>query len=320
MSHSTARTSFAFLMVNLAGIPFLPAVTQADTPPVQYTPSTTTVALLPVINIAKSKHPDKDAQMQANQAKEGNQALRQAFEGRGFKIVDSNLITSAMQTNRVNPADQASWTSDNLAAVGASVHADLVVLMVITDTYQGFRRGFLVLGAQREGKATTKLWLVDVRSRTPVIDCRTAAGKVQETALMGWAFGGMGTGGSSFVLRAIDDATNKNLEAFVKPYPLTGLLSAPVPAAPATQSVAIIAQPVVSARPDATISPPPMIPPFHSLFTFANGAQTIGTMISFDGAVYTVNTPKGMRQFKAAAIKSIQILPVSSPVASMAKH
>lgn len=318
MSHSTVRTSFAFLMVTLAGIPFLPPAAQADAEPIQYVPSVTTVALLPVINIAKSKHPDKDAQMQANQTKEGNQALRQVFEGRGFKIADPSLITVAMQTSPLNPADQASWTSDNLAAIGNSVHADLVAFMVITDTYQGFRRGFLVLGAQREGKATTKLWLVDVRSRRPVIDCRTAAGKAQETALKGWALGGMGTGGSSFVLKAIDDATNKNLEAFVKPYPLTGFLPAPVPAAPSMQSAAITAKPVLSARPDAALIIPPVT--FQSLFTFANGAQTVGTMTGFDGVVYAVNTPKGMRQFKAAAIKSIQILPVSSPVASMAKH
>ena len=76
--------------------------------------------------------------------------------------------------------------------------------------------------------------------------------------------------------------------------PTAVTFSAPAPAPPV--------------RPVAAISPPPTIPSFQSLITFANGAQTVGTMTGFDGAVYTVNTPKGLRQFKAAAIKSIQAL------------
>lgn len=56
-------------------------------------------------------------------------------------------------------------------------------------------------------------------------------------------------------------------------------------------------------------SAPATVPaPVQSLFTFANGAQTVGNLISFDGSTYTVSTPKGMRQFKAAAIKSITAL------------
>ena len=48
--------------------------------------------------------------------------------------------------------------------------------------------------------------------------------------------------------------------------------------------------------------------PAQSLFTFQNGAQTVGTLLSFDGSIYTISTPKGMRRFRAAGIKSIQTL------------
>jgi len=70
----------------------------------------------------------------------------------------------------------------------------------------------------------------------------------------------------------------------------------------------IVSAPAPPVQPAVVISPPPTVPSFHSLFTFANGAQTVGTMTGFDGAVYTVSTPKGVRQFKAAAIRSIQSL------------
>ena len=70
----------------------------------------------------------------------------------------------------------------------------------------------------------------------------------------------------------------------------------------------IVSAPAPPVQPAVVISPPPTVPSFHSLFTFANGAQTVGTMTGVDGAVYTVSTPKGMRVFKAAAIKSIQVL------------
>jgi len=87
----------------------------------------------------------------------------------------------------------------------------------------------------------------------------------------------------------------KKILLSVSTQPTDVIVGAPAPAPPV--------------QPAVVISPPPTVPSFQSLFTFANGAQTVGTMTGFDGAVYTVSTPKGVRQFKAAAIKSIQELP-----------
>lgn len=56
--------------------------------------------------------------------------------------------------------------------------------------------------------------------------------------------------------------------------------------------------------------------PAQSLFTFANGAQTVGTLLGFDGLTYTVSTPEGMRQFKKAEITSIHAL-ASAPVVAV---
>ena len=66
--------------------------------------------------------------------------------------------------------------------------------------------------------------------------------------------------------------------------------------------------PVESIAPPAEAHAPATAAAPQSLFTFANGAQTVGTLLGFDGSVYTVSTPKGMRQFKKAAIVSIRAL------------
>lgn len=92
----------------------------------------------------------------------------------------------------------------------------------------------------------------------------------------------------------------------------------PVSTSPAAVIVSVPA-PAPPVRPIAASSPPPRGPFFQSLFTFANGAQTVGTMTGFDGSVYTVSTPKGLRQFKAAAIKSIQVLVLPSIVGKITK-
>lgn len=184
-----------------------------------YTPAATTVAVVPVVNITKSKHPDKDAELQAKQAGEGSRALAEAFKKHAFQLTDPALVTAAMQANHFDATNQADWTADSLAGIGKAVHANLVVLMVITDTHQGFRHGFLVMGAQREGEAKTKLWLVDTQAQTAVIDGVAAAGKAQASALQGWALGGIGEGSSAYVLKAVDDAVNKSLTGFFKSYP-----------------------------------------------------------------------------------------------------
>ena len=79
-----------------------------------------------------------------------------------------------------------------------------------------------------------------------------------------------------------------------------------------------VAAPVAPALPPAATPPPvrpasvtvpmPIPAPPQSQFTFLNGSQATGNLISFDGSTYTVSTPKGMRRFRAAGIKSIQAL------------
>ena len=311
MSYFHSRASFAFLMTVLPGIPFLPSAAQADPPPA-YTPAVTTVAILPVENLSKGR----DENMKAKQTDRGTQAVSAAFAQRGFKLADPLAVSKAIQDSRLDLSSSAFWTPENLAALGSRSAADLVVLLVITDTHQGFRHGlFTFLSAQREGEAKTKFWVVDARTHSALIDGKAAAGKSQASALAGWAMGGVGEGSSAYTLKAVDDAVNKSLSDFLKPYPkqdsrfarlavptINPQTAMPSIAVPATASVRTVASTVHTAAPMPVPAPP------LSQFTFLNGSLATGTLISFDGSTYTVSTSKGMRRFRAAGIKSIQAL------------
>ena len=56
----------------------------------------------------------------------------------------------------------------------------------------------------------------------------------------------------------------------------------------------------------------------RSLFTSQIGTQTAGTLVSFDGTLYTVSTSGASRHFRAAGTKSIQVL-VSTPTVTPQK-
>jgi hypothetical protein len=85
---------------------------------------------------------------------------------------------------------------------------------------------------------------------------------------------------------------------------------APAPAAPAAPATPPVVAP-------ASFAPAALTPatPAQSVFVFANGARAVGTLISFDGSLYTVSTTKGMRKFKTAAIKAVYPV-TATPVAA----
>ena len=190
------------------------ALAEPTTP--AYTPSATTVAILPVQNSAPMRHPDKDSPEHGKQALEGQTALTQLFAAHGFKIADQAAVTTAVHVSGIDMAAPSSWNAATFAKLGRATHADLIVFFVITDTHQGFRHGLLA-PSQREGEAKTKLWLIDVRSGAPTIDGATAAGKARQGMLQGFGLRG---GNSPFVLKAIDDAAEQSLSNFLTQYPL----------------------------------------------------------------------------------------------------
>jgi hypothetical protein len=199
----------------------LPTLAKNDPPPTAavaaYAPASTTVAILPVANKAKSK----DAGMTAKQTAEADKDIASAFAQHGFKVLDANIVATAVSDSHIDLDTDKSWTAANLALIGQAAHADLVVLLVINDTHQGYRHGFLAsMAPQREGEAKTKLWLVASSTNTAVIDGISKDGKARASAMKGYLTGGFGEGSSSYVLKAIGDAINQSLSDFMKPYPI----------------------------------------------------------------------------------------------------
>lgn len=278
----------------------LPQQSRADptVPRPTYTPATTVVAVLPIENVSKGK----DDGMKARQTNQGMQDVIAAFSRRGFRLVDEAAVNRAVQDSHLDLSSNASWTPQNLAAIGSRSAANLVVLFVITDTHQGYRHGFLLIAPQREGEAKTKLWIVDTKTQAAIVDGVAKAGKSRASMISGYITHGFGEGSSSYVLKAVGDAVTQSLADFLKPYPDTGKTTTPfIPVAVATAPRPPVIVPAVT---PAVPAPVPAAPP-QSVFIFANGARAVGTLISFDGSFYTVSTTKGMRKFKTAAIKAV---------------
>ena len=252
--------------------------------------------------------------MKAKQTDQGMQDVVAAFSRRGFRLVDAATVNRAVQDSHLDLSSNASWTPQNLAAIGSRSDANLVVLLVITDTHQGFRHSLFSLVPQREGEAKTKLWIVDTRTQAAIVDGITKAGKSRASMIVGYLTSGFGEGSSSYVLKAVGDAVTQSLADFLKPYPNTGKTTTPfVPVPIATAPKPPLIAPAVA---PAVLAPVPAAPA-QSVFVFANGAQAVGALLGFDGSYYTVSTTKGMRQFKKAAIKSIHAL-APSPTAPVA--
>ena len=264
MSHSTVRTSFAFLMVNLAGIPFLPAVTLADTP------STTVSSAIP-------------------DGTEVHLALMKDLKSGGNKAGEE--IPFEVSQDVYSPG-RALLISANTPAYGKVL--------------QSSRRGMFGKGGKL--KYTIDYILMPDKSRVILrSDPQLVRGGDNRTASIATAI----------LLTPLTLFINGKDVSVNKGQVFTMYIAAPTPVTPSpplagTVPANKVADPIVPIVAPAA--------PAQSLFTFANGAQTVGTMISFDGSTYTVSTPKGMRQFKAAAIKSIQALDPSSITTSTAQR
>jgi hypothetical protein len=315
MSDSSFRTCFKFLMATLPGIPFItpaallsaavcvylaaPAPCAAQTP--LYPPSRTTVAILPVVNESDSKSPE----MRARQSDKAQQELTAQFAAHGFLLVPDSAVKQAISDAKIDLTDEDQQKRDTFYKIGTATHADLVAFLVITDTSQGWKQGFI---PKREGKAKLKMWLVDA-DKQPILSAAVKEAKASANDFMTYAVGSS-FGGSEYTIRAIGNGIKDELKDFFKPYPelKSGSKSTALSVAPPPLPAPVIPNAVAPLPSPVPTSLPVAAPTTQSVFTFMDGSQAIGTLLSFDGSVYTVNTTKGMRQFKIAAIKSIHAL------------
>lgn len=180
--------------------------TAQDKTAVRYTPATTSVAIIPIVNLSG----EKDEHFKASQKASGDKELNQEFMEHGFKRIDDGIIANAISDLKIDLSDEEQQNKATLYRIGKAVNADLVVFAVITHTDQKFISG--ILANRREGKATVKLWLLDAKDQTPILSAVNREGKSG-----GGFFAGLDKGSARIVI-AVANAERDTLKDFFKPY------------------------------------------------------------------------------------------------------
>ena len=209
------RSPIFLVWLVLAASPARPLA--AQTPTVKYIPAQTTAAILPVVNQSKGGWQGlKDRQTEKAQTE-----MARRFALSGFLLAENALVANALGDQNLKTGDLTAYTPTVLAEIGRASDADIVAFLVITDSHQGFRHGLVqVLGQQREGEAKVRLWLVDTRTGTTLVDGLTASGKARGNPLANTLLHGIGQGGSDYVIRAVGDAVGQTLRPFLQAYPV----------------------------------------------------------------------------------------------------
>jgi RNase H-fold protein (predicted Holliday junction resolvase) len=135
-----------------------------------YTPATTKVVILPVID--KSGEKDDQRRDQANAVK--MEAYDQFFQ-RGFQVIDEATVTKAVTGSGINFDDQEEHRKDNLYKLGKALNADLVLFVVVDQAYSKIKKN--VFNEQREGLAKTRTWLIDAKDQKPLLSAFIREGK-----------------------------------------------------------------------------------------------------------------------------------------------
>ena len=189
----------AFLAVN---------ATAQDKTSIKYALDSTTVAIVPLINASG----EKDSNFKARQIESGLNYLTKAFTDRGFKLTEQTAIAKAIGDLKIDLNDEENHNKATLYKLGKEVNADLIVFAVITSIEQHMENKVFVV--TKEGRATVKMWLLDVKNETPLLSAVTKQGKS----------GGPGFAdfkkGSDEIIHAVANGERDLLKEFFKPYPL----------------------------------------------------------------------------------------------------
>lgn len=201
----------------------------------EYNPTTTRVAVVPVVNASEEKWEE----LKERQAAKGTEVLREAFLKRGFQVLDQAAVAGAMHRLDIDLADEEQQKRETLYRLGRELRATLIVFALITGTEQRVRDLLSVsqpppvsvgpippledigkkllepfIPARREGTVKLKLWLLDVPRQRAILTAKTVQGRS-----IGGYFAFLDKGSKRQVL-AVGDALQALLKDFFKPYPI----------------------------------------------------------------------------------------------------
>lgn len=191
-----------------------------------YTPSSTIVAILPVIKKDDLKKDDgkenkkaaeKDDPLKERHILKAQEELTTLFAGHGFRITDEAAIQKALADQKIDLSDEENQRRAVFYQIGKAVHADLVVFVVI-ESISRHNKSNSFFGSQKEGKALLKLWLVDADREEPILNAVQHEGKSASNALVDNNLMPDTNGYTRFTIRAVGHGLDDMLQDFFKPY------------------------------------------------------------------------------------------------------
>jgi ABC-type phosphate/phosphonate transport system substrate-binding protein len=199
------RLIAASLVLAVAGLATASGQEQARKP--LYVPGETRVALLPVIN----RTGERWEELKQRQNDRGNSFLSEEFGKRGFNLISYDAIFRAMAKLEIDMSDEEYHRRETLYQLGEELQADLIMLVVITDTSQHYYEQ--MLGNRRQGIAKMKVWLLDVPRREAIYSAKQVSGESG-----GSVFAELDKGSARQVI-AVANGLRGVLKDFLQPYP-----------------------------------------------------------------------------------------------------
>ncbi|MFN3729052.1 MAG: hypothetical protein ACK4XJ_05005 [Fimbriimonadaceae bacterium] len=174
----------------------------------QESSSLRTVVALPVVNQTGEKWVEHRTRLEERL----NRGVKQAFESRGFTLVDAAMVNQTLNELRVDLTDEEFHRRDPLYSIGEKCKADYIILLVLTENGQNVRNNFFV--STHEGYVTVKVWLLDVKKKEPILSAKSETAKARPSGPLGL------TKGSDAQLTAADRVVPAILKPFLDKYPL----------------------------------------------------------------------------------------------------
>ncbi len=191
--------ALALLAVSLVGL----------TPNEDYTPKTTKVAIVPVVNLSGETWPE----LKTKQSLHGLKEITACFLERAFVVLPSSDVVKALADTKIDLTDEEQHRREVLYGLGEKLDADLVAFVLITDVDQRKVNKFFVQST--EGKAKMKIWLVDVKKKEPLLSA-----KVIEGTSKSGGFLEIGEKGSNRKVLAVANGIRKALSDQLSKYPV----------------------------------------------------------------------------------------------------
>jgi hypothetical protein len=206
--HKTLKTIKLVSIVALFATLSAGALAQGGTS--AYDPGSTTVAILPVINAGAEKDPN----FKAGQTKAAFEALHKQFLDRGFKVVDDKVIEDAIAAAKVDLNDEEQQSKQTILNIGTAAKADLVAFVVINKV--NWNSQINLFATTKQGHAKMTMWLLDVKTQTPILSAKPQEGKHSEPEVFRNS-----VKPSELIIKACADGVKQSLAKILKPYPIT---------------------------------------------------------------------------------------------------